>query len=387
MTDKTSIGRTISRLRREKGLTRAELADRLNVSHQAVSQWECGDTLPDILTLPALAEALSIDLAGLLGVTETAVVPVSPPLPPVSMENPEDALPASEENVLDFGGAEGEYEIIVMKDGQPVDSFPDDLTNTVKITLVNPGGNISSALSVTVENSVSGDVNAGTSVWIGGDVEGDASSGTDMTCGSVHGDASCGMTLNCADIAGNAAAGMNVNADNIAGDVSSGMGVTCYSRGGSDDDDDDEEKPGFTVDGMNVTIDGDYEGDLSCAASVTVNGDVEGDVTAGGNLTIDGDVDGDAQAGGNLTVGGDVDGDANAGGNLDIEGDVEGDADAKGSICVEGDLDGDAECGGDLTVEGDVNGDVKVKGNAQVGGDVNGDIRAKEVHVDGDYNA
>lgn len=40
--DSTQIGRTLSRLRRAKNMTQLELADYLNVSYQAVSNWERG---------------------------------------------------------------------------------------------------------------------------------------------------------------------------------------------------------------------------------------------------------------------------------------------------------------------------------------------------------
>ena len=44
--DKERFGAFLSRLRREKGLTQRELADRLYVSDKAVSKWERGLSLP-----------------------------------------------------------------------------------------------------------------------------------------------------------------------------------------------------------------------------------------------------------------------------------------------------------------------------------------------------
>ena len=70
MTDRYIIGQNIAALRKEAGLTQTELADRLHVSHQAISQWERGETLPDILTLPALAEIFGQTAGVLLGTEE-----------------------------------------------------------------------------------------------------------------------------------------------------------------------------------------------------------------------------------------------------------------------------------------------------------------------------
>ena len=45
-------------LRKTKRFTQQKLADKLGVSHQAVSLWERGASMPDIAILPALAKTL-----------------------------------------------------------------------------------------------------------------------------------------------------------------------------------------------------------------------------------------------------------------------------------------------------------------------------------------
>ena len=53
--DLIAIGDFIRELRRKAGITQAELAERLGVSFQAVSNWERGESLPDTALLPDLA--------------------------------------------------------------------------------------------------------------------------------------------------------------------------------------------------------------------------------------------------------------------------------------------------------------------------------------------
>lgn len=56
--DLKSVGRQISMLRKQKGLTQNELGERLGISFQAVSKWERGESLPDTAILLDLAEVL-----------------------------------------------------------------------------------------------------------------------------------------------------------------------------------------------------------------------------------------------------------------------------------------------------------------------------------------
>ena len=48
---KKRIGANIAYYRRRAGLTQAGLAEKLNYSDKAVSKWERGDSIPDVLTL------------------------------------------------------------------------------------------------------------------------------------------------------------------------------------------------------------------------------------------------------------------------------------------------------------------------------------------------
>ena len=57
---KSRLGRNIAAYRKQENWTQAGLAERLNYSDKAVSKWERGESLPDVMTL--------IQLAGVFGV-------------------------------------------------------------------------------------------------------------------------------------------------------------------------------------------------------------------------------------------------------------------------------------------------------------------------------
>ena len=59
-------GNTIKELRESRGLTQAELAERIGVSSKTVSKWETAKGLPDISLLQPLAGALGISVIELM---------------------------------------------------------------------------------------------------------------------------------------------------------------------------------------------------------------------------------------------------------------------------------------------------------------------------------
>lgn len=64
--DQKKIGQFIAMLRQEKGLTQAELGERLGVTNKTVSRWENGNYMPDISLLPQLAGELGVGVNELL---------------------------------------------------------------------------------------------------------------------------------------------------------------------------------------------------------------------------------------------------------------------------------------------------------------------------------
>jgi len=58
--EKLSIGSFIAALRKSKGMTQQEVAEKLNVSNKTISKWECGDGYPEIMIIPAIAELFEV---------------------------------------------------------------------------------------------------------------------------------------------------------------------------------------------------------------------------------------------------------------------------------------------------------------------------------------
>lgn len=66
MLDITQLGERIRLYRKQKNLTQAELADLLHVTFQAISSWECGNTLPDIENLCRLSGFFGVSIDTML---------------------------------------------------------------------------------------------------------------------------------------------------------------------------------------------------------------------------------------------------------------------------------------------------------------------------------
>ena len=64
--EKETFGGMVAALRREKGMTQAEVAQKMGVTDKAVSKWERDLSFPDVNTLPKLAELFGVTVDELL---------------------------------------------------------------------------------------------------------------------------------------------------------------------------------------------------------------------------------------------------------------------------------------------------------------------------------
>ncbi|EMC15349.1 XRE family transcriptional regulator [Streptococcus mutans] len=65
---KQTLGMIISSLRKEKGMTQLELAEKMRVTDKAVSKWERDLSFPDINSIPKLAEIFEVSVDDLMKV-------------------------------------------------------------------------------------------------------------------------------------------------------------------------------------------------------------------------------------------------------------------------------------------------------------------------------
>ncbi len=64
--DLSKTGSLISRLRREKGLTQKEVADKLGICAKTVSKWETGHGFPDVSLISELSQIFQVDISKLI---------------------------------------------------------------------------------------------------------------------------------------------------------------------------------------------------------------------------------------------------------------------------------------------------------------------------------
>ena len=74
---KKTLGTMIAELRKQRGMTQLELAEKMGVTDKAVSKWERDLSCPNINSIPNLAEILGVSVEELMQVKKEAEAPVS----------------------------------------------------------------------------------------------------------------------------------------------------------------------------------------------------------------------------------------------------------------------------------------------------------------------
>lgn len=196
------LGKNIARLRKELKLTQAELAEKINVSYQAISQWERGETYPDVTILPELADIFDVSTDSLYG----------------REKEPQRVTDIPDDNIIRA----------VIMEGNKIVSHEEIYENqgaSVRFIYDGPARNIESKFSVQC-GDVAGSVEAGTHV-ICGNVNGYVDAGAHVMCGNINSYVDAGTYVSCNDIGGYVDAEENVTCDNVSGDIKASGHVKC----------------------------------------------------------------------------------------------------------------------------------------------------------------
>ncbi len=222
------FGALIAQKRKALGLTQEALAQKLGVSNQAVSKWESDQCCPDIMLLPALADAFGVSIDELFGRERSPGLPA-----PVESAPRTEGLPWPDDGDLravcfvghrlvdqaELGGADRpRVSFLGIRGGRE---------QLVQLRFTGKVRDIRSAFGVVVEQGeIAGSVYAEDGVQCG-DVSGSVQAGDSVKCGSIGGNVNAGDGVQCADVLGHVTAGDGVACGNVAGNVSAGDGVRC----------------------------------------------------------------------------------------------------------------------------------------------------------------
>ena len=195
------IGSKIAFYRKKLGITQDTLAQKLEVSNQAVSKWESDQCCPDISLLPLLADIFEITIDELF-----------------------DRKAMPEEVTIDTPWEDDDTLHVAVFHGKTYIGRSDVCTD-MTFLYEGPALNIDCAVNLHCD-AVSGNVTAGGSVECD-DVYGSVQAGGSVSCNEVNGSVQAGGNVTCDDVNGNVDAGGNVTCDTVEGDAKAGGNITC----------------------------------------------------------------------------------------------------------------------------------------------------------------
>lgn len=246
MFDKNTIGANINRLRCESGMSQSALADKLGVSHQAVSQWERGETVPDVILLPEIATVFDTDVNELFGMSAKIAS-------------------CKKGNALSFGKKklriDGDYTVQTRIEGGI------RLTGDLAV-LGDVNGDIDAGGDVSVHGKVNGSINAGGDATVNGKVDGSIEVGGDATVnGTIGGSIETGGDLS---VMGNVAGNISAKGDAQLGSRDNSVKISGSVNVGGD-----------------AVIWADIAGDLTVDGDLELHGTVGGKIICGGEITYE----------------------------------------------------------------------------------------------------
>ena len=208
-----TLGNTILKYRKVLGITQDALAQKLEVTNQAVSKWESDQCCPDINLLPRLADIFGITIDELFG----REAPAKP------------ELVISDVPWGDDGNLRG-----VVYLGRKLVGHERSFGEKLKIIFKgNVEKNVYCDFSLEC-GDVGGHAEAGGNIACG-NVDGDVDAGTSVACGDVEGNVDAGGSVACGDVGGDVDAGGKVTCQSVAGDIDAGGDVRCTVVNGSID--------------------------------------------------------------------------------------------------------------------------------------------------------
>ena len=182
-----SFSQRFKELRKSKNLSQETVAEKLGITSQAVSKWECSLSYPDIELLPAIAEMFSVSIDSLFKND-------------LSYNSSNQSFPFPDDNRIRLLRLRGHNIIEHMPYDSDMIIFQNESENTNETVI---------------------------EVWGDCIIEGD-----------LHNKLTCAGNVECNNIAGNAAAGGNIECEDICGNAVAHGNIECNSVYGNTRSDD-----------------------------------------------------------------------------------------------------------------------------------------------------
>lgn len=251
-----NLKNSLVRLRKEKGITQEVLATVLDISVQAVSKWETGVSLPDIMQLPRIADFFQVTIDSLFYNDRRETYPINGDIPNdnkmriiqfygnkmldksmweagkgINLKIPEEAycnLPLGGLNVEIWGNAEitGDIRGYVECEGFVNCGNVGSYVESESFVNCNDIGSYLESEGYVNCGNIGGHVECGGSLNCG-NVEGYVECEGNLSCGNINGYAESEGALSCGDIGDYAEAGGDLKCSIIKGSVECEGDIYC----------------------------------------------------------------------------------------------------------------------------------------------------------------